>query len=324
MKTSAKCFTSLISYSWIYITYCFCLYKRGNELSWESGSWTPLGWLVRSQGQGFSTQSPCAVGTSQAWSFIQGGTFLCVIPGSSLLPPERSWIHCGPREVQAEPLGLPGPVHCGDTCSTQWVCPQALPLPWAEKGAGGAPELAEPLFSPGAGVPQPASIRYCSDAPRGICSPTALAPLPSPAGAEPGWGNRRRRLGLYRTLGLSVTYSLSWGRTLYSLCQDHVWFACPLSCEWGWSNRPTLTLPRGTSLVAAAHWRQAWVTSSVSDVRGQPRGRDLGSEALKTNFGAKAKHFSFPWWILLLNFAWIYWMSFKTRKAICRTFLQMM
>ena len=46
MKTSAKCFTSLISYSWIYITYCFCLYKRGNELSWESGSWTPLdGWF---------------------------------------------------------------------------------------------------------------------------------------------------------------------------------------------------------------------------------------------------------------------------------------
>lgn len=47
MKTSAKRFTQLISYSWIYITYCYCIYKWGNELSWELGSWTPLGGWFR-------------------------------------------------------------------------------------------------------------------------------------------------------------------------------------------------------------------------------------------------------------------------------------
>ena len=176
MKAPAECSTELI-YSGIYITYCVCIYKRGNELSWDSplGGWSRVKVRVSQHRARVRGATPKLDSSSR-----EGHCFAWFLAARRC--PRKSWIHCGPWEMQAEPLGLSTVGHLPDPVSL----PQALPLPWVEKGEGPAPELAEPVFSEGAGVPQPASIRYRGDAPGGICSPTALVPLPAPAGAEPG------------------------------------------------------------------------------------------------------------------------------------------
>ena len=335
MKAPAECSTELI-YSWIYITYCVCIYKRGNELSWDSplGGWSRVKVRVSQHRAHVRGATPKLESSSR-----EGHCFAWFLAARRC--PRKSWIHCGPWEMQAEPLGL-------STVGTP-----AWP---SESATGAAPALG------GEGRGARTRARWTRFLWRSRCSPTSLyqvprwcswrhlltdrpRPAPRPGWGRAGWGNGQRGLRLYWTLGLSVTYSLLWGRTLNSLGRttSGLCVLIPAS-EAGATNLPSLC-PRWR-LLAAAHWRPVWGTSSVRDVqrvgraawgtcsmrdvqregraawgtssvwdvqRGQRPAwaasevesawRRLGSEGLEAKSDVKAKHLSLHWWILFLNFA---------------------
>lgn len=97
--------------------------------------------------------------------------------------------------------------------------------------------------------------------------------------------------------------------------------------SWGvWRLYWTIDLPSTHSLLrgdwtVSARTRSLCVLTPVSEA-GVTHQRVLRGHA--DSSGAKAKCFSFHWWIFCPNFAWIYWIPFKTLRAICRTFLQML
>lgn len=141
-----------------------------------------------------------------------------------------------------------------------------------------------------------------------------------PTDAQPRWGNRCVVPG---TLGdptpLSPHHPLPVTVTLSSLPWPHHGLCVLISVSGAGATDPSSPWPG---------WRhvrpQPGNIKHSSDVTGGFRSwQRLLVRGHEANCDAKAEQHSFHWWIFFLNFAYIYWMPFKTLKAICRTFLQM-
>lgn len=201
-----------------------------------------------------------------------------------------------PRE-EPSPIGNPGKSKlssstalscplCG-ICLPQ-ACPQPCPWPERQEGEWPVPRLAEPPFLSSRLCPPNRlylvlgwhSVRHLlidsrrmrsSGGGTGACTSVPVRPhtlgFPSPTACHSD--NEQS----------AVTTS---------------WFVCPHSCEWGWSNRPAVTLAGVTSFVAAAHGPQAlgWHqgTHSLSEPRGlRPWGQVWCQSQAQWNI--------FHWWI---------------------------
>lgn len=318
MKTSAKRFTQLISYSWIYITYCYCIYKWGNELSWELGSWTPLGGWFRAKVRVSQPRARVLWATPKLDSSSREGHSFVWFLASRRCPREElnplwtpgsaSWAL---GAAQSGPLWghLPDPVSL----------PAGAALGLGREGRGGrtrarwTPFLSSSWCSPNSlyQVPWRCSARHL------------LTNCPHPA-PLPGWcrarvGKQAEEVGVvpnpWSLHHLLPVVGPDTEQSVQGPC-----LVCVSSFPWERLEQQTYPHSAQSDVPCGC----CSLTSSMSDVRGQQGGGDLGSESLRNNFGTKAKYLSFPWWILLLNFAWIYWMSFKTWKTICRISLQIM
>ena len=318
MKTPAECSTQLISYSWIYITYCVCIYKRGNELSWESplGGWSSVKVRVSQPRARVRGATPKLDSSSR-----EGHCFAWFLAARRC--PRKSWIHCGPWEMQAEPLGLPGLVHCGDTCLTQWVCHRRCPCPgWGrERGPHQSSlnpfSLQEPVFpnQPLSGTavmlleasahrpPSPRSPPWLGHSPvgkraeevEGVPDPWSLRHLLPVVGTDTEQSGPGPRLVCVSSF-LQVRLERQ---------------TCPHSAHGDVSWLRLIDVQReGRAAWAASsvggvqrEGRPAWGTSSVGGVRGRVIMAETRVWGLEAKSDVKAKHLSFPWWILFLNFA---------------------
>lgn len=180
-------------------------------------------------------------------------------PGRALLPS----LHC-PTVPREEPspggtlaraswaVGSPCPVLSGAPAFPSEFAHSSCPWPRSEEGRSGwSAGLQGLLSSPGARFLQTAFIWCGNDAQWSIWCLT-----PDGCTAQVGkqvcctWDPRRPHTFV------SPSPTSCHGDTEQSAMTTS-WFVCPHFCEWGWSDRPVLTLARVASFMTAARQHQA-------------------------------------------------------------------